>query len=375
MTKIRLNILVICLIAILAISTISIVSAADKTISPTTSGGLKKAIDTAKNGDTIYLNNGVYKGKNNREITINKNIQIVGKGNNVVFDGQGKYKFLKINKNKKVALQKITFTKGNARNNGGAIESRGTLTINSCTFTNNKAKSSGGAIYCINSGKLTVTGSTFTNNQATNIGGGAIRIVNGESSVTRSTFTNNKAKNEGGAIKSGASMGKEKLSKITVTRSTFTNNQVEFSGGAIWTNSIKFTSSDSTFKNNKATIGRDTPTGGGAISTYASESTVTRSTFTNNQANSRLGGGHGGAIGYGSELKKSTITGSTFTNNYATSKGAAIQHFFGSHNPLQITDSTFTGNTVGDSYCPPGDIIIHSYHKNKGNNIKNSIFN
>lgn len=82
------------LIAILAINTTSIVSAANITISPTTSGGLWTAIDTSAKGDTIYLEDGVYTGDENIDIRIDKDITIQGKSENVVIDGQNNYTYL-----------------------------------------------------------------------------------------------------------------------------------------------------------------------------------------------------------------------------------------------------------------------------------------
>jgi len=195
MTKTRLkNTLIIFLIAIIAISTISIVSAADITISPTTPGGVKQAIETANPGDTILLENGVYKGIDNTEIQINKNINIKGKGSNVVMDGQGKNRAFDI-QGVKVSVTKIKFTNGYNKYQGGTINLiGGSLTVSSCTFTNSKAKEfGGGSIYAENKCTVSVSKSTFTNNQGTY--GGAIRMLSDGNSLTISscTFKNNQA--------------------------------------------------------------------------------------------------------------------------------------------------------------------------------------
>jgi len=246
------KILIIFLIATIAISTISIASAANKEIGPNTPGGLKKAIDTAKNGDTISLKNGVYTGKNNSGITINKNIKIIGKGSKVVLDGQGKYQLLKIKENKKVTLTKIKFTKGYSKNNGGAIDSAGTLTVNSCTFKDNKAYRFGGAISSYDS--LAISSSTFTNNQAERHSGGAIYAQSYKFTVSKSTFTKNQAKYGGGAICSARFM-----KESTVNSCTFTNNQVKRNlGGAIYNmKSSKMKITNSNFNNNPSKSGEE----------------------------------------------------------------------------------------------------------------------
>jgi len=350
--KTRLKILIILLIAIVAISTVSAVSAADITINPNTPGGLKQAIASASPGDTIHLENGVYKGVDNTAVEIDKNINIKGKGSNVVFDGQGKSQIFSISK-VKVSVTKISFKNGYSSGIGGAIISSGILTINSCTFTNNKAPSGGGAVASGNEkSTLVVISSTFTNNQATKNAdgtGGAI-FTGGKSTVSKSTFTNNKAGRLGGAIylvpgttstitsctfKNNQAMKEDGGAiagsfKSTVSKSTFTNNQAKFGGGAI---SMVGTVSGSTFTNNKA------GDHGGAISDVL---TVSGSTFKNNKVTATKGGG--GAIYTPTKL---TVSKSTFTSNQAKYGGGAI---VASYDPIKIVDSKFNKNIAGKKY-------------------------
>ena len=213
------------LIAIIAIGMISVVSAKDITIGPKTSGGLKKAIDKAENGDTILLKNGVYKGANNIGLIINKKITIEGKGNNVVIDAQRKNQTF--NCYNKVTFKNLKIKNGYVKNgDGAAIISYGDLTVSKCTFTNNQA-GAGGAIMI---GTLTqwstpttlVLSCTFTNNQARE--GGAI-VLHGQSSVKNCTFKNNWAIDNGGAIYSNG--------ESTVNKCTFTTNKAKY-GGAIY---------------------------------------------------------------------------------------------------------------------------------------------
>ncbi|MCL2312443.1 MAG: hypothetical protein FWC41_08165 [Firmicutes bacterium] len=86
----------ICLIATLTIGILETVHAKDITIGPNTPGGLKKAIETVNTSDTIFLQNGVYKGESNTNIFSNKSVKIYGLGNNVILDGQGKNQILTI---------------------------------------------------------------------------------------------------------------------------------------------------------------------------------------------------------------------------------------------------------------------------------------
>jgi len=144
------------LIAILSISMMETVSASNISISPTTPGGLKIAIANAQDGDTIYLKKGKYHGENNTNITINKNITIEGIASKVVLDGEGTNIFFRINQ-KTVLIKNLKFLNGynvgknGISGNGGAISSKGNLTVINCTFTNNKTLNNGrgGAIYSV----------------------------------------------------------------------------------------------------------------------------------------------------------------------------------------------------------------------------------
>jgi predicted outer membrane repeat protein len=111
-----------------------------------------------------------------------------------------------------------TFT-NNTASNGGAIATATagtTLKIINTNFNNNKAnKNNGGAIYSINT--ITIDNSNFTSNSAIN--GGAI-YSNGVSKVSKSKFTSNFA-DYGSAIYSN--------NNLNVTSTTFSNNKAKTS--------------------------------------------------------------------------------------------------------------------------------------------------
>ena len=406
-----LTLLSILLITTLTISMISELSAADITIGPKTPGGLKKALEKAKNGDTIILKNGVYKGKNNADITIKKNINIRGQGSKVVLDGLGKNQIFQINKkNVKISLKNLKFTNGKAKiisedsydyvNGGGAILLiKGSLTVNKCTFTKNKADelfpddgesiaSGGGAIMSFDN--LKISQSTFTNNEAED--GGAIYSYQAKLTISQSTFTNNKAF-DGGAIYSY-------YDKIDISKSVFTKNKAG-TGGSITVdaggcfdskNCPSKIISGSTFTNNKALEGGAIKSGcelfikkctftkngdkddtyytnGGAISSFANL-IISQSTFTKNTG-AKSGGAiysqgltvtksiftsnqaneDGGAI-YSAYGSKDTVNGCTFTSNYAKKSGGAIHSTSDDESVgvLKITNTNFKNNIAGTKY-------------------------
>jgi len=318
------------LMLVLAISTINAVIAADITLNPNSPGGLKQAINTAKNGDTILLNNGLYNGENNTNITIKKDINIKGLGSNVILDGQGKNLFFNIT-GKKVSLIKLKFTNGYSNFSAPISHIKGNLTIKDCIFTNNEAFY-GGAIYS-EKGNLSIMRCTFKNNKGSH--GGAI-LTESKTNINKCIFTNNKADFWGGAINS------ERIS-LTVKNSIFTNNKGSC-GGAI---SLfgKSTISNCSFKNNKATTKEIDTSEGGAIILFG-KSTINKCNFKNNTARDGAG-----AIQVSANTK---ITGSTFTDNKSKRGGAIFAELVGQHDfipiTLKIENSKFTKNIVGKKY-------------------------
>ena len=360
---------------------ISSISAVNISINPTTTGGLSAAIESSNDGDTIYLEKGVYTGENNTNIRINKNITIKGQSSNVVLDGHRKNQIFQINST--VLLKNLKFTNGYGNyNNGGAIHSKGNLTIdncvftnnvgdqegyggaiassgslrinkctftnntalrggaidsfgnltiNSCKFTNNRAydeNGQGGAIYS-HKGSLTIYNSTFTNNTA--FGPGAICSY-GSLTINNSTFTNNKAYEHG----SGGAIGS--FGSSTINSCKFTTNTVPYNGGgAIYSHNGSLTINRCTFTNNRVWSGYDSSGHGGAIYSYSGSLTINSSIFTKNTAP------YGGAIA--SDSKSMTVDKCNFKNNQAKFYGGAI-YFPIAMNKIKVAHSKFEKNLI-----------------------------
>lgn len=278
--------LLIFLIGTITINTIDMVSSTDITISSDTVGGLKGAIESSNIGDTIHLKDGIYKGENNTNITINKSIAIKGLGSNVVFNGEGKNQFFIINSKALVSLKNLKLTYGYSKHKSGAIYANGgNLILNNCIFTNNQAKTSGGAIRCMVS-DLTVNSCIFTNNQVGFTGGAIYSDWKSVLTLNNCSFTKNKAKTNGGAIRSD--------SKSIINNCTFISNQAKNRGGAI---------------------------------SVSNSMSMNKCIFTNNQAKN-IGGAI--SVGYPSNIdvnKKVKISNSKFKNNIAGKKYNALYNF------------------------------------------------
>ena len=219
---------------------VSTVSAANDTIYVNTTGNdtsgngtaenpyltIQKGIDTAVGYGTIKIANGTYKGTNNTQITIIKNINIVGESQTeTIINGENTnwiFQIFGVNVN----IQNLTITNatGDIGTGSGTIRNwYGTLNVNGCTFTNNTANgySYGGVISSV--GTMTIINSTFTHNTA--YCGGAIEN-DGTCTVTDSTFTGNNAVHSGGAISNTGT--------LTIINSNFTGNTANGYGGAIY---------------------------------------------------------------------------------------------------------------------------------------------
>jgi hypothetical protein len=218
----------------------------------------------------------------------------------------------------------------------------GSLTLNSVTLSNGLADdgvNGGGAI--LSRGSLTVTGSTFSGNSspaATGTSGGAINTA-GPLTVSGSTFSGNTAQ-EGGAIFNQSTAG-----ATTVTDSTFAGNTATiFGGGALvsadgTTNLVR-----DTFSNNIAAG----TAGGGAIDNDAIVN-VTDSTFTGNTA----GTNGGGAV---QNFGTATISWSTLSGN--SSAFGANLHNFTAGSPLTVSDSIVANGLGGGTNCSGSPAVV-----------------
>ena len=241
------------------------------------------------------------------------------------------------------------------------------LYVSDSTFTGNTATYNGGAIATMRENGSAVDAhlylnlhhNTFTKNTTTQIsnlnGGGAVYMGSyAGADFTANTFESNTTVRMGGAIYSNNDNDNEYEGRTvtfgspddTAQRNTFTGNHADSHGGAIYVAAT----SNTTVHFYKDNFEKNTTNStGGAI--YASGSTtreddtltLTGVTFTGNVAQQRASGG--ALYLYGSRYR---IESCTFTNNSTEeSYGGAIRA--DSLQNLNVTDTTFTGNTAGSS--------------------------
>ena len=228
----------------------------------------------------------------------------------------------------------VTRSNGFGFTSGGGISNSGLLRATDVTFSGNSATAeidggSGGAIS--SRGVLSIHRSTFTDNVAQN-GGGAI-VAGGQLNVSASTFSGNRSagspfphrSSEGGAILVGAP-------NAVIDGSTFEENVGGDHGGAVTIRSGDLQISNSRFLQN-VSLSQDSQVngsgGGGAIFNDEASLRIYSSTFAGNTAKTKYesGGevfryGRGGAI----YSKDGTleVAGSSFFDNVAEGSGGAL---------------------------------------------------
>lgn len=329
------------------------IKTATSTVTATSYNDLLNKITTTT-ADTLNVNlnrNNVYRATETIPVIGNtlKRLTINGNGASITGNNSG-VRFLYINSSKTVTLNDIKISKlGNGSINGGAIYSKGDLTVNNCNFTD-CVSISGGAIKS-DEGNLTIKNSRFTNNGAVGSGdsgcGGAIfQYTNLSMKIENSVFKDNYAKNMGGAIL------QRENSTMEVSNTTFENNDAN-SGGAISQNAYsEMIILDSTFNNNTAITDM-----GGAICSYGRNSNITidKSEFNKNRASIQ-----GGAI-KSSRQSSVLIENSEFAENKAQIGTVVYQN---SESMLSIINSTVLKNNVTNSIIYNNESLLHIQDSN-----------
>ncbi|MGF7119214.1 chitobiase/beta-hexosaminidase C-terminal domain-containing protein [Methanobacterium oryzae] len=198
---------------------------------------IQYGINQVSKDGTVNIMPGTYTGTGNKEITVTKNVTIIGSGkDNTIIDAQNSGRVFIIENDTYVTIKNLTIKNakndapvGDNSNLGGAIYNKGTLDIENVKFMGNQGHKGSGIA---NEGVLTVANSTFSGG-VDNEWGGAIMNM-GILTVTDSTFTSNTAQYEGGAIFNHY--------EATITGSTFENNIAGTKGGAIFSVSMLYES-------------------------------------------------------------------------------------------------------------------------------------
>lgn len=271
------------------------------------------AIAQSVNGDTIVLGAGSFL---ENTILVNKNLSIVGKGPvNSIVNAQENGRVFLIAEDIEASICGITIT-------GGFIEGEGTET--------NLAPGAGGGVF--NDGYLLLSKVVVEDNSANLAGGGLWNNTDSEMHIKNSTIRLNTAGQSVGGF------GNYYLSTMTIDNTLITENTSGAVGGAGGSAGNFFSLTNSTVSNNTAPF-----LAGGLI--LVNGLIAVGSVQIENTEFSGNAGGLGGALitnGIGA-----TIENSRFLNNTASQDAGAIAVV--GQGVLQVSDSTFSGNTAAFS--------------------------
>jgi len=338
---------------------------------------IQDSINSAKAGDTIYLDGNEYSGKNT--IIVNKTVTIVGGSKSnpdsiATLNADNCVNIMKVTA-ANVVIKGIKFINGNAsgnNNRGGAISWSGDNGIinNSC-FINNHASNTGGAIH-VDKKNLRIEHCNFTKNNADQ--GGAIKFDGDNGIVNNCRFISNSARTSGGIGGNGRD--------IIINNSYFENNHADEWGGAVDFNynvilsnsyfvknsasrcSAVVVGDDSNVKN--CTFINNSANGWGTLNMYGKDCVVNNCTFKDNSA------GEGGAVRWAG--KNGVLTNSSFINNSANNGGA----FYNSFYIVNLTGNNFTNNSakeLGDVlYIGSANSVISNNNFDNSNSDKYAIY-
>lgn len=334
------------------------------------SGTLRKAINSAKEGDTISIEvNGVISlqpsgcpnppcGADSdadgfADLDIDKTMTITGPGSDkLIIDGNGAKtndRVFTVNNNNDgtgLLLQGVSVRNGNTASQGGGIyvSYNGWLTVRDSEIVGNKAASDGGGIYVADEVGLVVDNSTVDQNTTNSSGGGLYAYSYDTVSITNSTFSKNHADSGYG----GGVYTYENANEIT--NSTFSDNTSDY-GGGIYDYYGALTASNSEITKNKATY-----YGGGFGNEESSDlfvdSTVSKNVTTEDDYDG------GGLYMYEGNL---TVLNTTVDSNESSNGGGGIYTYEGGLNIMNSTISNNVANRDGGTSYSSGGGGIYMY--------------
>jgi hypothetical protein len=321
-------------------------------------GSLRQALTMANDGDTIGFAVIGTISLTSGELVIDKNINISGPGSNLltVRPSQGSFfRVFNVMPSHSITIQGLTISfgyAGSAQGGGIYLDEHVTATIADCVLTNNYTGGLGGAIFIDGSGggaMLTVLNSTITGNTAGNMdnGGSGAGIYSSADVLTiiDSTISNNTAwigldlsGGEGGGIINVNGT-------LNISNTTISGNGAGVSGGGI-NGYGTITITNSTISGNVAGITQPYLSLGGGIYNFGTL-TVTNCTISGNSAHGSTGkgGGWGGGIYGGAQIRNSTLSGNEADVHGGSIYGGAFDignSILNGGSPENIYDATVT---------------------------------
>jgi len=214
---------------------------------------IQRGITATRDGDTVVVLAGVYRGTGNKELDLGgKAITVMSQDGpeTTVIDcqGSGRAFYFHTGEDANSIIEGLALTGGNSTT-GGAIYCVGSSpTISGCVITANTTSStSSGIVYCYNGSNAVLAGCTINDNSGNS---SAVRFNNSAGQVVNCLLVGNSSTGSGGAIRC------ENGYKTTVVRNcTVAGNNSGSNGGGLWVKTAYAQVIDSIFWGNTATSG------------------------------------------------------------------------------------------------------------------------
>ncbi len=294
---------------------------------------IQKGVENIDPNGMIHIADGEYSGVNNTNITLDKNMAIVGQSQwGTIINGTDTSWIFKIPAGVNVTLSKLTLTNGYTSISGGAIQNHGELTLANSIIVDCSSIEYGGGIY--STGNCTIRDCTITRNNQTGtnntFAGGGIINDGGNCTITRSEITYNSANANAGGIAT-------QFGNCNIADCKILNNKANHGAGIVnYGGNCTITGCDILY-NSAGIIG--------GIGNQLGNLNITHSNIQFNNAN--LGGGMANANG------NCTISNSTIINNTSSGDGGGIVNNFMFNSSgfnaciLNLNDCTIKDNTAG----------------------------
>ncbi len=366
---------------------------------------VQTGIDAARNGDTVLVANGTYRGTGNRELDFKGKAIIVesenGAGSTIIdCQGGGRGFYFHTGETSASVLRGFTIKNGSpADGYGGAIYcmnsssptiENNVITGNSATsngsgifcydrsspiirnneITRNSTRGNAGGIYCYNSSSPVIQGNIITENSADRYGGGISCYSNSSPVIRGNTITGNASSLYGGGIYC------EDNSSPTIENNSINRNRATRDGGGIhcFTDSSPIIQGNTISENESGNYGGGISSQRGAFPTIQNNEisnnsadrngggiacqSVSSATIQNNRIKGNSAGNYGGGV-YCDSTSPATVKNNEITKNVASEYGGGMY----SASSLTAINNTISGNRAngrfgGGYYCGGGTAVI-----------------
>ena len=214
---------------------------------------IQRGINATRDGDTVVVLPGVYRGTGNKELDFGGKaitVQSQDGPDATVIDcqGSGRAFYFHTAEDATSIVDSLTLTGGNSTKGGAIYCITSSPSINGCVITGcTTTSTTSGIVYCYNSSNAVISGCTFKGNSGNSA---ALRFDTSAGQVINCLFAGNSSTGSGGAIRC------DNGNKTTLVRNcTVVGNTSTSTGGGLWVKTASAQVVNSIFWANTASSG------------------------------------------------------------------------------------------------------------------------